>query len=248
MVESLKAAGDYENAIGILNRLIIDKDPNTPPRQFIFQMYSDAALHSIEKRKIEETKMRLLQCQKCIPTWENHSKCIEEDDVLDFYILHHCEERCPLAEKLVRLLTQSFFVKFNVTLNADDCLPGRTISKYYKETIKRANLILFFYHESPLTSEDNDGILIERIQEELSMGSENNVLNVILGDAEQPWRHPAVVLPNDFATAGEEGKEDAEMHALEGHLILDILRKTYELQASKSFQPESFSFEQNVFE
>ncbi|XP_062567745.1 uncharacterized protein LOC134229989 [Saccostrea cucullata] len=233
MVESLKAAGDYENAIGILNRLIINKDPNTPPGQFIFQMYSDAAFYSIENRKFEETKMRLLQCQKCIPTWENHDNCIDEDDVIDFYILHHCEERCPLAEKLVRLLTESFFVKFNVTLNADECLPGRTISKYYKDTIKRANFILFFYHENPLKSEDNDGIIIEKIQEDPSMGSENNVLNVILGDAEQPWRHPAVVLPNDFATAEEEGKEDNERHVLEGRLILDILRKTYALQERK---------------
>ncbi|XP_061196727.1 uncharacterized protein LOC133205002 [Saccostrea echinata] len=226
MVENLKAAGDFENAIGILNRLIVDKDPNIPSRKFLFRMYKDGAAHSLENRNFEETKMRLLQCRKCIPAWEVHTEnCYDEDNMPDFYILHICAERCLLAEKLVHVLAQSFFIKWNVTKNVDDCIPGHAITKYLTDIIKRAKFILLFYHENQMDCDDNNGEFLKMEHERLSIDKEKDVLNVIYGDAEQPSHHPTIVLPNDFATA----KGDPETHDLEGRLTLDILMKTFTL-------------------
>ncbi|XP_062609627.1 uncharacterized protein LOC134271446 [Saccostrea cucullata] len=235
MVENLKADGDYESAIGILNKLITDKDSNIPSRKFLFRMYMDGALQSLQNRNFEETKMRFLQCRKCIPAWEMRTEnCCGEDNMLDFHILHICEESCPLAEKLLHVLSQSNFIKWNVTKNVDDCIPGHTITKYLKDVIKRAKFILLFYHEKQLDCDDNNGEFLKMEHENLSINKEKDVLNIILGDAEQPSTlHPTLVLPNDFATAKADDKEDQKMHAFDGRLTMDILMKTFALQESK---------------
>ncbi|XP_062609626.1 uncharacterized protein LOC134271445 [Saccostrea cucullata] len=234
MVENLKEAGDHENAIGILNRLIIDKDPNTPSRPFLFRMYMDGALYSLDKRNYEETKIRFLQCRKCIPAWEMRTdNCYSEDNLLDFLILHICEERCPLAEKLVHVLTQSFFIKWNVTKNLDDCIIGHGIMEYYEDVIARAKYVLLFYHENHSDCEDHNGEFLKMQHKRLCMGAKTNILNIILGNAEQPSHHPNIILPNDFATAEEDSKEDPGTHALESRLTMDILKTTFALQESK---------------
>ncbi|XP_062567743.1 uncharacterized protein LOC134229987 [Saccostrea cucullata] len=234
MVENLKAAGDYENAIGILNRLIIDKDPNTPSRQFLFRMFMDGALCSLEKGNYEKTKIRFLQCRKCIPAWEMRTdSCYSEDNILDFFILHICEESCPLAEKLLHVLSESNFIKWNVAKNVDDCIPGQKITKYLKDVIKRAKYILLFYHENHSDCEDHTGTFLKMEHEGLCMRSEKNILNIILGNAEQPYHYPNIILPNDFATAEEDSQEDPGTYALESRLTMDILKTTFALQESK---------------
>ncbi|XP_048742174.2 uncharacterized protein LOC125655750 [Ostrea edulis] len=223
MVENYLADRNFRKAIGLLDQLIVNKNPFCPSGEFLFQTYMEGAKYSLTNRNFEDVKIRLMQTLRYIPAWE---KYYENDIDVDFHIIHECGERCPRAEKLLEILARSKFIKWNVTLNAVDCLPGKREEKYYEDTLETAKFILLFLHDKPSECHDEH---LKIAQQNAIVFLKEKTLRVILGNAGQPSNLSTINLPPNTDTV-EDGDEDSDMVVLEARIICDILQQIFQRQ------------------
>ncbi|XP_056005324.1 uncharacterized protein LOC125667821 [Ostrea edulis] len=225
MIENYRADGNFRKAIGLLDQLIINKNQFCPSAEFLFQTYIDGANDSLTKRNFEDVKIRLMQTLRYFPAWEKYFE--NENDIgVDFHIIHECEEKCPRAEKLLEILTRGTFIKWNVTLNAEDCLPGVDVLHYYDDTLKMAKIILLFLHDKSSTCHDEH---LKIAKKDVIIDRKEKTLCVILGDADQPSYLPMMELPPNIDTV-EDDDEASETVVLEARIICDILQQIFQLQ------------------
>ncbi|XP_056005311.1 uncharacterized protein LOC125655729 isoform X2 [Ostrea edulis] len=222
MIENYRTDGNFRKAIGLLDQLKINKNKFCPSAEFSFQTYIDGANDSLTKRNFEDVKIRLMQTLRYIPAWEKYFENENDIDV-DFHIIHECEEECPRAEKLLEILTRRTFIKWNVILNAEDCLPGVDVLRYYDDKLKMAKIILLFLHDKPSTCHDEH---LKIAKKDVIIDRKEKTLCVILGDADQPSYLPIMELPPNIDTV----EDDDEASETEARIICDILQQIFQQQ------------------